>query len=140
MRLSNSVFAGLACGSLMGVFFLGVAVVVIISRSEAVIRLANVSFRGMSTVRASVFGAMATVIVWTLIGAMLGLIHYAVAMTIPGKGIGSPTASYTIGIVALSFGFSLIANLHRREYAKPTIAIGMGFAIVFGWLLPWLAY
>ena len=132
MELSRSIFAGLISGSLMGIFFLGVAVIVIISQPRAVVRLSNMSVRGMSTVKTSIFGALATVVAWTLIGAVLGLINHAVAVVLPGKGIGSPTADYTGGIVALSFVLSLGAKLYKRQYARSALVVGLGFAIIFG--------
>lgn len=140
MKLGNSIIAGLAGGSLMGVFFVGVAVLVIASRPSAAARLAHASFRGMSTIKASIIGSIGVVACWMLLGTALGLIHYVMGSAAPGGGIGSPTAAYTVGVVGLATGFTVIVGLFKRPYFGPVVAISMGFAATFGWLLPWLAY
>lgn len=140
MDLSRSLLAGLASGALMGVIFVGIAASAVIARPEAAARLATASFRGMSTVKSSTLGALATVVAGMLIGAIIGLVHFAVSAAIPAPGLGSPTAAYTVGIVALSFVIGLAAALWRRPYAWPALAASLSLAAVFGWLLPWLAY
>ncbi|MDO8672218.1 MAG: hypothetical protein Q7O66_12440 [Dehalococcoidia bacterium] len=140
MELSHSVFAGLASGSLMGVLFLGVAAIVIVSQPQTVARLSNSSFRGFSTVKSATLMAMAAVVVGTIIGAVLGLAQFSMVSAVPGKGIGSPAAAFTCAIIIASFTFVVIAALKKRQHTVPVLTTGLCFALVFGWLLPWLAY
>lgn len=80
------------------------------------------------------FGAM---LVFTAIGIVLGMALAGIEDRRPAGGFGSPTAAYTLLVVALTAVMVIpTLILPLRRYA---LAGGLAFAVLFGWAVPWLA-
>ncbi len=77
--------------------------------------------------------------VWGILGIALAFLFLALQNGYPGAGLGSANLVYTLGVAAASALVAApVAALARRFW--PGVALmTLASALIFGWLLPFLA-
>ena len=76
---------------------------------------------------------------WGAIGAVMSVLYTISVEQLPGGGIGSPNQAFTLAVLVVAVAMSAPFLVLLRRRAAGVVAIGLGFAGVFGWLLPFFA-
>ncbi|MBI4307806.1 MAG: hypothetical protein HY684_03275 [Chloroflexi bacterium] len=133
------VLAGAIAGFVMGALSLGPTAMVapdVVRAYPALRRSIQTSASLMLTSMVAVFLLSA---VWTLLGTLLGLVYRWALQGFPGEGLLSPNAFFSLAMLLAAPAFPLAIALVLRRWSWPGAIVGVLFAGVFGWLLPYLA-
>lgn len=87
-----------------------------------------------------VFLAISAVIplVGALVGGLLGLVYGTAVVVYPGAGLASPNLAFTLAVLILVLIPLLTWVAGRRRPHWVAAVLSLAFALIFGWLLPWL--
>jgi hypothetical protein len=132
------VFAGFVIGYALALAVSPLAAWAVISsndRSGVAQRLAP---PGTNFVALSVVLHFAALLVFTMLGLVLGMALGGIEDRRPASGLGSPNAVYTLLVIALT-AVLVIPTLILPAVRTYTLAAAAVFVVLFGWALPWLA-
>ena len=76
---------------------------------------------------------------WTVLGAVIGLLYGVSATQASESGLGSPNLIFTLTIVAVAAAVAVPLALLMRRVVAGLAALALTFAGVFGWMLPYVA-
>ncbi len=77
-------------------------------------------------------------LIGSLVGGILGLVYPTAAAAYPGGGLASPNLAFSLAMLLLALA-PLVAWLTQWRRPPWEVAVlSLSFAVVFGWLLPWL--
>jgi hypothetical protein len=132
------ILGGMLCGLIMSTVFLGVLVYVLIKNKDAYDRLASALPAGFSATLVLLLIVFGIPPFGIMLGIIAGLIYHAVEAVAPDPGLGSSNFVITIAALCVT-ALSLITVLvSRRSLARLGLIVGLAFAGIFGWLLPFL--
>lgn len=135
----TTVLAGAIAGMVMGVLSLAPVTILV---SNLVIGSPSLRRRlreGVSLTLLTLAATVAITVAWAILGVILGLAYYWVSRQVPGPGLLSPNAFFTVVVLLAALAFPLAVSAVTRRWTWPGVALGALFAGVFGWLLPYLA-
>ncbi len=135
----TTVLAGAIAGMVMGVLSLAPVTILV---SNLVIGSPSLRRRlqeGVSLTLLTLAATAAITVAWAILGVILGLAYFWVSRYVPGPGLLSPNAFFTVVVLLAALAFPLAVSAVTRRWAWPGVALGALFAGVFGWLLPYLA-
>jgi len=132
-----AIAAGMGTGFFMGTVFIGFGALMLPRLRHSPPRFLRPLVRYVPLASVAVPLAGISLLLWGLVGAGLGTLFRWLSLTFPGGGLGSPNMAFTLIIIGLSIiGFSCFFS---RRFLKELSLLSLAFAIIFGWLLPWLA-
>jgi hypothetical protein len=135
----SEVFAGLICGYILALVSTPLVALTLLNmraRFPAVERTVptQVPFLALAVV---IHGF--TLMLWTALGMVFGLILSGIEERVPEGGLGSPNGVFTLAVVMWTLvAFAPIIVL-LRPVRRQAAAIAILFALLFGWLMPYLA-
>jgi len=133
------ILAGLVCGLIMALVFLGAGIAIIFFKPDLPKQIAERLPPNISPNLIMLFYVIAIPPLWGLLGALAGLIYHVFSGSFPGAGMGSSNFVYTLAILLFTLvTLSVFALIRRKSLMLPLI-IGITFAGIFGWILPLLA-
>lgn len=94
---------------------------------------------GVSLTLLTLAATVVITVAWAILGVVLSVAYDWVSRHIPGPGLLSPNAFFTLVMLLAALAFPLAVSAVARRWAWPGVALGVLFAGVFGWLLPYLA-
>lgn len=134
-----AIIGGMGSGFLMGTLFICIGALMLPSLRQNPPRFLRPLLQYSSLT--AIFPLLAGIIFlyWGLIGAGIGVIYLWVSLNFPGTGLGSPNALFTSIILAFNFLLFVFLFSISKRFLKGWIALNSSFALIFGWLLPYLA-
>lgn len=130
------VFAGIACGFLLGgTSVVGLALVILYNPAL----FNGVLPKGLTPTALMLALALALPIAWGILGILFGLAYRAISQKAPDPGLGSPNLMFTVIILILFVIGSLPLALLRIKGWWALLALNIAFAGIFAWLLPYMA-
>jgi len=135
----TTVLAGALAGMVMGVLSLAPMTILV---SNLVLQSPSLRRRlaeGVSLTLLTLAATVAITVAWAILGVILGMAYYVVSTQVPGPGLLSPNAFFTLVMLLAALAFPLAVSAVARRWAWQGVALGALFAGVFGWLLPYLA-
>lgn len=133
------VLAGAIAGFVMGALSLGPTAMVVPDMVRAYPALRRSIQTSASLMLTSMVAVFLLSAVWTLLGTLLGLVYRWALQGFPGEGLLSPNAFFSLAMLLAAPAFPLAIDLVLRRWSWPGAIVGVLFAGVFGWLLPYLA-
>lgn len=137
--LLMAMLAGGGSGLLMGTIFVGLGALLLPRLHRQPPKILSPLFKGVSLTSVALPLTGILLLLWGLIGAVLGVLYLWFSLYFPGVGLGSPNWPFSALILALSIFFSLLVLLLSKRAVGEMIGMSLAFALIFGWLLPWLA-
>jgi hypothetical protein len=134
----GEVFAGFVIGFAIALIASPIAAWMIISSNDRSGVAQRIAPPGTSVIALAVVLNLASVLMFTAVGMVLGMALAGVEDRRPDGGIGSPNLVYTLIVVALT-AVVAIPMLAVRVLRRGAIAGALVFATLFGWAMPWLA-
>ncbi|MFC2059375.1 hypothetical protein ACFLTS_07070 [Chloroflexota bacterium] len=135
----EEILAGLVCGLIMGLVFLGAGIAIIFFKPDLPQRIAERLPPNISPHLIMLFYVIATPPLSGLLGALAGLIYRVFSDSFPGTGMGSPNFIYTLAVLLFAIVTLSVFALIRRKSLLLPLVICIAFAGIFGWILPLLA-
>jgi hypothetical protein len=132
------VFAGFVIGFAIALIASPIAAWAIVSSNDRSGFAQRLAPPGTSVIALSVVLNLASVLMFTALGMVLGAALAGVEDRRPDGGIGSPNLAYTLIVVSLA-AVVAIPMLALPMLRRPAIAGALLFAALFGWAMPWLA-
>ena len=77
--------------------------------------------------------------VWSILGAVMGLLLRLTVAQAPGGGMGSPNLAFSLAVLVVGALAALLLVLLLRRVVAGVAALALTFVGLFGWLLPHLA-
>ena len=77
--------------------------------------------------------------VWSIVGAVMGLLYSASVEAVPGSGIGSSNLVYTVGVAIAVALLAAPPLLLIKRFTVGLLLMALAFAGIFGWFLPLFA-
>ena len=96
-------------------------------------------FERVSWVVLTVPLSLFSIAIWSLLGAVLGILYRISLDHAPGGGLGSPNQTYTLAIL---LGTAVLAApwlVLLRHVLRHLLIISLAFVGIFGWLLPYFS-
>ena len=134
----SEVLAGAMAGVVMSLYCLGLGALALPRLSRGVV-YRRLLPPGTQLTLLFLLIAVAVPPLWLLLGTMSGLGYKIAAASFVGSGLGSPNIVYTVGTVGVAAALCLLLSLLGRSAFRYWLALSLGIAATFGWLLPWLA-
>jgi len=135
----NDLDAGIVCGFIMGLFFVGAGAIMVPSyRSELEASLRRFS-RGFLLSVLAVAVVFVSMVAWSLIGLLLARLYRWSSDTLPMPGLGSPNLPFTAAIAFVALAMTVSLLLTQKKGIWERLIMNGAFALLFGWLLPILA-
>ena len=134
----NEVLAGALTGIVMSLYCLGIGALALPRLSRATI-YRRLLPPGTHATLLFLIIAVAVPPIWLFLGTMSGIGYRVVAARFVEGGLGSPNVVYTVGVIAVAAALCLLLSLLWRSAFRYWLALALGMAAAFGWLLPWLA-
>jgi hypothetical protein len=135
----SEVFAGLICGYILALVSTPLVALTLLNmraRFPAVERTVPTQVP-LLAVAVVIHGF--TLMLWTALGMVFGLILSGIEERVPEGGLGSPNGVFTLAVVMWTLvAFAPIIVL-LRPVRRQAAAIAILFALLFGWLMPYLA-
>ena len=132
------VFAGFVVGFAIALIAAPLAAWAIVSSNDRSGFAQRLAPPGTSVIALSVVLNLASVLMFTALGMVLGAALAGVEDRRPDGGFGSPNVAYTLFVVALAAVIA-IPMLALPLLRRPVIIGAIVFAASFGWAMPWLA-
>lgn len=133
----GAVIAGWGAGYVMAMVST-VAVAYLLTRFETPTLVSSHIDPGVPRALIAVPYFVATTLLWTFIGLLIGAV-YAVAGFADGPGgLGSPHMGYTLAICALAAMPAPVLCAVARRFWWVWLGVSATFAGAFGWAVPWL--
>ena len=132
------ILGGMLCGLVMSTVLLGVLIYVLIKNKDAYERLANALPSGLSATLALLLIVFGIPPFGIMLGIIAGLIYHAVDAVAPDPGLGSGNFVITIAVLCVTTLSLITLLVSRRSLARLGLIVGLAFAGIFGWLLPFL--
>ncbi|MFC1974169.1 hypothetical protein ACFLU2_02315 [Chloroflexota bacterium] len=133
------VLAGLICGLIMGLIFLGAGIAILFFNPDLAKRIAERLPSNISPNLVMLFYVIAVPPFWGLLGVLAGLIYRVVNDSFPNGGMGSPNFVFTLAILSLTLVTLSLFTLIRRKMLWLPLIIGIAFTGIFGWIIPLLS-
>ena len=134
------ILSGAACGLFMGTVFIIVWALAVTSPSRGSLKGPSLLTTPPCSMYISILFPLAVTIFWGFVGGVLGLLYLAARELFPGDGVGSPNQAFTIAVCLLTINILVLGALWFRKKAWWSgYGVGLTFAGIFGWLMPWLA-
>lgn len=134
-----AVLAGSGSGFLMGTIFVGLAALLLPRLHRQPPKILSPLFKGVSLTSVVLPLTGILLLLWALIGTVLGVLYLWFSLYLPGVWLGSPNWPFSALILALSLFFSLLTLWLTKRAVGEMLGMSLAFALIFGWLLPWLA-
>ena len=84
-----------------------------------------------------------SILIWNptcvVMGIMFALLFQYLSDISPGAGLLSPNIFYTFFVIALSIFLMIVSWQFLNTVFRPMFGIVIGFLLIFGWLIPYLA-
>ncbi len=80
-----------------------------------------------------------TIMMWTALGMVFGLILSGIEERVPEGGLGSPNGVFTLVVLLWTVVASAPIIMLLRPVRRQAAAMAILFALLFGWLMPYLA-
>jgi hypothetical protein len=132
------VFAGFVVGFAIALIASPIAAWMIISSNDRSGFAQRLAPPGTSVIALSVVLNLASVLMFTAVGMVLGAALAGIEDRRPGGGFGSPNIAYTLIVVALT-AVVVIPMLALPLLRRAAVGGAVVFAALFGWAMPWLA-
>lgn len=132
------VFAGFVIGFAIALIASPIAAWMIVSSNDRSGFAQRLAPPGTSVIALSVVLNLAAVLMLTALGMVLGMALAGIEDRRADGGLGSPNLVYTLMVVALAAVITipmLVVPMLRRA----AIGGALIFAVLFGWVMPWLA-
>ncbi|MBE0480541.1 MAG: hypothetical protein IBX68_06135 [Dehalococcoidia bacterium] len=135
----RDILSGIVTGLAMSTVFLGIIIYAFISTRNLYDRLAARLPASLSPMAFMVLVLVTIPVVWGILGALIGFLYAEIREALPGEGLGSPNAAYTLIILGVVATLMLLVLIVRRRNAIISLTTCLLFAGIFGWILPLLA-
>jgi heme/copper-type cytochrome/quinol oxidase subunit 4 len=133
------VFAGFVIGYAMSLIFSILAALMVVDARSRIPYLAKAIAPNISAVALAVPISLLAFFLWTALGMFFGLLYRLTLEEASDGGLGSPNLVYTVLVLIFTaFSLTMVLALWRR-LPWPVLTIGLTFAALFGWALPFLA-
>jgi hypothetical protein len=132
------VFAGFIIGFALSVAVAPIAAIALIRSNDRTGLAQRIAPPGTNVIALSVVIHFSAFLVLTAIGMILGMLLTGINGRRPEDGLGSPNAAYTLIVVALTAAL-VIPTLVMPSVRRCAVAGALVFAVLFGWVMPWLA-
>lgn len=132
------VLAGFIIGFALSLAVAPIAAIALIRSNERTGLAQRIAPPGTNVIALSVVIHFSAFLVLTAIGMILGMLLAGINGRRPDNGLGSPNAAYTLIVVALT-AVLVIPTLAVPSVRRYCVAGALVFAVLFGWVMPWLA-
>lgn len=132
------VFAGFVIGYALALAVSPLAAWALIASNDRSGMAQRLAPPGTNFVALSVVLHFAALLVFTMLGLVLGMALGGIEDRRPAGGLGSPNVVYTLLVVALA-AVLVIPTLILPAIRTYALAAAAVFVLLFGWALPWLA-
>ena len=135
----SEVISGAASGFLMGVVFIGVAAVMMVSLTKDPPPMLKRLWEQVHPVNFTMPVALLSLALWGLVGVISGLLYRISLQEAPGAGLGSPNTVYTLGVVLVTAVMAPPLLYLLRRAIRELLIIMLAFVGIFGWFLPFFS-
>lgn len=134
-----AIIGGMGCGFLMGTIFIGIGALMLpsIHRNPPRFLRPLLKYSPLTAIFIPLAGI--SFLYWGLVGAGMGVIFLWTNLNFPGVGLGSPNMFFTSLVLIFNFLLTTFLCLLFKRFLKEWIILNLSFALIFGWLLPYLA-
>ncbi len=133
------VFAGFVCGYGLSLLLTPVAAIALVRARLTSPLLRQVVPEGTSLIAVSIVLHLFAILALTALGMVLGLVLFGLENRSPAGGLGSPNRVFTAFILALSAIAVAPLAIALPRPRLPLLSGGLVFAVVFGWIMPYLS-
>lgn len=133
------VLAGFVCGYALSLAVVPFAAIVLVRARVSSPLLQQVVPEGTSLIAVSVIMHSFALLTLTALGILLGLLLMGLESSNPGGGLGSPNGAFT-GFILIATAIALGPPIFLLPRLRlPLLASGIVFAVLFGWVMPYLS-
>ena len=132
----NEVLAGGISGVIMAHIFIVAGALALLSLSRDSPGRLRAYFERVSWVVITVPLSLFSIAIWSLIGAVMGILYRVSLDHAPGGGLGSPNQAYTLAILLATAVLAAPWLVLLRHVLRHVLIISLAFVGIFGWLLP----
>lgn len=133
------VLAGWVCGYALALVLTPIASIALVRARGSSALVQRAMPEGTPLIALSVVLHLFAILALTAVGLVLGMALGGIEDRSPEGGLGSPNGVFTgliLGIAAIAVLPMALAVPRAR---LPLLALGVTFAVVFGWIMPYLA-
>jgi len=135
----NEVLAGGISGVIMAHISIVVGALALLSLSRDPPARLKAHFERVSWVVLTVPLSLFSIALWSLLGAVLGILYRVSLDHAPGGGLGSPNQTYTLAILLATAVLAAPWLVLLRHVLRHLLVISLAFVGIFGWLLPYFS-
>lgn len=132
------VFAGFIIGFALSLAVAPLGAIALIRSNDRTGFAQRIAPPGTNVMALSVAVHFAAMLVFTMIGLLLGMLLAGLNGRRPDNGLGSPNVAYTLIVVALT-AVIMTPTLVVPAMRRWCLPVALLFVVLFGWALPWLA-